>query len=79
LINDHLETFNRLLDTGVGLVALHYCVEVPKGSEAASAMLRAIGGYFETWWSVNPHWQADYREMPSHPVTRGIVPFRLLD
>jgi len=79
LINDHLQTFNRLLDKGVGILALHYCVEVPKGSPAAQSMLAAIGGYFETHWSVNPVWTADYTALPDHPVTRGLQPFTLQD
>ncbi len=79
LINDHLQTFNRLLDNGVGIVALHYCVEVPKGSPAAQSMLHAIGGYFETGWSVNPEWTANYTQLPNHPVTRGLHPFELRD
>ena len=79
LINDHLPTFNRLLDEGVGVVALHYCVEVPKGSPSATSLLAAIGGYFETWWSVNPHWTANFTALPQHPVTRNIAPFSLED
>ena len=79
LINQHLEAFNRLLDEGVGVVALHYCVEVPKGSSSATAMLRATGGYFETDWSVNPHWEAVFTSLPEHPITTGIKPFALLD
>lgn len=79
LINNHLTLFNRLLDEGVGVVALHYGVEVPRGSASAQAMLRAIGGYFETDWSVNPHWEANFAELPRHPVTRGIEPFKQQD
>lgn len=79
LINDHLPTFNRLLDEGVGVVALHYCVEAPKGSRSADALLRAIGGYFETWWSVNPVWTAQFSAVPQHPVTVNIEPFNLKD
>jgi type 1 glutamine amidotransferase len=79
LMNDHLQTFNRLVAEGVGIVALHYCVEVPKGSPAAQSMLAAIGGYFETEWSVNPHWTAIFIALPDHPVTRGLQPFRLED
>lgn len=79
LINEHLPTFNRLLDAGVGVVALHYCVEVPKGSPSSTALLRAIGGYFETWWSVNPTWKATFSELPQHPITRGVKPFTLED
>tara|TARA_R110000823_G_scaffold119998_7_gene244331 strand:- start:7801 stop:8634 length:834 start_codon:yes stop_codon:yes gene_type:complete len=79
MINAHLPRFQQLLDDGVGVVALHYAVEVPPGGEAASAMLRAIGGYFETHWSVNPHWRAHFASLPEHPVTRGIAPFALKD
>ena len=79
LINDHLQTFNHLVDEGVGVVALHYCIEVPKDSPAAASLLRAIGGYFETWWSVNPTWTAHFTDLPPHPITRTIAPFVLKD
>jgi type 1 glutamine amidotransferase len=79
LINDHLATFNRLVEAGVGVVALHYCVEVPKNSASARAMLNAIGGYFETWWSVNPTWIAEYTTLPDHPITDHIQSFSLKD
>ncbi|MDX1733343.1 MAG: ThuA domain-containing protein [Halioglobus sp.] len=79
LINDHLQTFGRLLDAGVGVTALHYCVEVPKGGDEAANLLRAIGGYFETHWSVNPHWEADFASLPPHPIAAGISPFKMLD
>jgi type 1 glutamine amidotransferase len=79
LINDHLDTFNRLIAEGVGIVALHYCVEVPKGSPSAAAMLNATGGYFETHWSVNPHWEASFTDLPEHPTTAKVVPFSQLD
>jgi hypothetical protein len=79
LINDHLDTFTRLLERGVGVVALHYCVEVPTGTRSADAMLRATGGYFETDWSVNPHWEAHFKSLPGHPIAEGIQPFAMLD
>jgi hypothetical protein len=79
MINDHLQTFNRLLDQAVGIVALHYCVEVPRDSPSATAMLHATGGYFETWWSVNPEWEADFTRLPPHPITHGVQPFSMED
>ena len=79
LINEHLASFNRMVEAGVGIVALHYCVEVPRESPSADAMLRAIGGYFETDWSVNPHWLANFTSLPEHPVTEGVAPFELQD
>ena len=79
LINDHLQTFNRLVAEGVGVVALHYCVEVPKASPAATSLLAAIGGYFETWWSVNPIWTAKFTGLPQHPIASDIEPFTMED
>lgn len=79
MINAHLERFEQLLQEGVGVVTLHYAVEVPRGSPAAAAMLRATGGYFETHWSVNPHWEAAFTALPAHPVSAGVTPFTLRD
>ena len=74
-----LEQELRRLDAGIGVVAIHYCVEVPRRSDAATAMLDAIGGYFETWWSVNPTWTANYTTIPPHPVTADVTPFAQKD
>ena len=79
LINNQLEAFNELLDSGMGVAAIHYCVEVQRDSPAASSLLRAIGAYFETWWSVYPIWNASFLTMPTHPVADGIEPFQLKD
>lgn len=74
----HLDTLKKLADRGVGIVCLHYGVEVPKG-EAGDAFLDAIGGYFEADWSVNPHWTANYDELPEHAIANGIEPFKIQD
>jgi type 1 glutamine amidotransferase len=71
---DHLRTLGRLMDKGVGLACLHYAVEVP-AEKGGSEFLKWIGGYFEMNWSVNPHWTADFKSLPTHPVTRGVRPF----
>ena len=47
LVMKHLEEFEKLIDKGVGLVCMHYGVEVPKG-KAGDIMLKGMGGYFET-------------------------------
>ena len=39
----YLERFEELVDSGVGLVCLHYGVEVPKG-KAGEIMLKGMGG-----------------------------------
>jgi hypothetical protein len=38
-----------------------------------------LGGYFEQFWSVNPHWTADFTELPKHPITNGVQPFSTRD
>ena len=78
LLNPHLEEFAQVMDCGVGLVCLHYAVEVPQG-ESGDAFLGWLGGYFETNWSVNPHWTAKFTEFPEHPITRGVRPFEIND
>ncbi len=75
---EHLEQLRSLWKRGVGFVCLHYAVEVPKDS-AGEVFLSGLGGYFETHWSVNPHWTANYQSLPTHEVTRGVKPFAAND
>jgi putative membrane-bound dehydrogenase-like protein len=74
----HLEQVDALHKKGVGVVCMHYGVEVPKG-EAGDRFLDWTGGHFETHWSVNPVWTADFKQLPKHPVTRGVPPFGIRD
>jgi type 1 glutamine amidotransferase len=76
--NAHLAAIDKLMKKGVGLVCIHYAVEVPKG-KAGDAFLDWTGGYFETNWSVNPHWEANYKKLPAHPICRGVKPFKIND
>ena len=66
------------MDKGVGLVCLHYAVEVPKG-EPGDKFLDWLGGYYETGYSTNPHWTAEIKSLPEHPITRGVKPFAISD
>jgi len=74
----HLEEVDKLAKHGVGVAMLHYAVEVPKG-EPGDRFLDWIGGYFEPFWSVNPHWRAKFESFPEHPITRGVKPFAIDD
>lgn len=74
----HLETLEKHIQRGAGFVCLHYGVEVPK-EQGGAEFLKWLGGYFETHWSVNPHWTANYNQLPEHPVTRGVNPFAAND
>ena len=77
-INSQLEHIRQIQSRGVGLVCLHYGVEVPPGP-SGDALKDWIGGYFETNWSVNPHWTASFGSLPNHPIARGVSPFTIRD
>ena len=78
LLNAHLKEFDKIMRRGVGLVCIHYGVEVPKGAPG-DYFLKWLGGYFETNWSVNPHWDAEFKLLPNHPISNGVKPFTIRD
>jgi hypothetical protein len=75
---ERLKLLGDLMKQGVGFGTCHYGVEVPKG-DPGEAFLAWQGGYFETFWSVNPTWEAHFTNFPVHPITRGVQPFRIRD
>jgi len=75
---ERLQVIDALMKKGVGLGAAHYGVEVPK-NKGGQEFLRWIGGYFEMFWSVNPHWDANFTALPKHPITRGVKTFKIND
>jgi type 1 glutamine amidotransferase len=75
---DRLKVIANLMRKGVGLSCIHYAVEVPK-DKGGVEFLAWTGGYFETYWSVNPFWEADFKRLPNHPITRGVKPFKIND
>jgi hypothetical protein len=74
----HLEQLGELMNRGVGLVLLHYAVEVP-ADDAGPEFMAWVGGYFETHWSVNPFWTMRANELPNHPISRGVTPYEIND
>ncbi len=75
---ERLQILGDLVKKGVGLGCVHYAVEVPK-SKGGPEFLNWIGGYFETYWSVNPTWEANFAQLPRHPITSGVEPFKIRD
>lgn len=75
----HREDMEKMMKRGVGLVCLHYAVEVPAGEAGGTEFLRWLGGYFEMNWSVNPTWEANFKQIPKHPTTNGVHPFSSTD
>jgi type 1 glutamine amidotransferase len=77
--SNRLAQIDALAKRGVGIACLHYAVEVPK-EKGGPEFLNWLGGYFETHWSVNPHWLLVKTELAQgHPITRGVKPFETQD
>jgi hypothetical protein len=77
LKEDHPKQITKLAEQGVGLVNLHFTVEYPK--EKGQWPLAWLGGYYEKDYSANPMWHASFKELPNHPITRGVHQFNILD
>jgi hypothetical protein len=75
---DHLQRMGQLMKRGAGLLCAHYAVEVPK-DKGGPELLDWIGGYYETGFSTNPHWDGDFKSLPKHPITNGVKPFTIRD
>jgi hypothetical protein len=58
---DRLAKIGALMDKGVGLMCMHYGVEVPK-IKGGDEFKKWIGGHYETNWSCNPMWEPDYKK-----------------
>jgi len=78
LQDNRLKSMGDLMAKGVGLACLHYAVE-PTKEKGEKEFLDWLGGCFEIDRSVNPTWTAEFKEMPSHPITRGAEPFEIHD
>lgn len=78
LQGDHLKVLGALMDKGVSLGLIHYATE-PVPGNGQEEFIRWVGGCFQINKSVNPHWTANVRTLPDHPVTRGVKPFSQKD
>jgi type 1 glutamine amidotransferase len=75
---DRLNQIGSLMKRGVGLACAHYAVEVPR-ENGGPELLQWIGGYYERPFSINPHWTAEFKKLPDHPIARGVQPFTIGD
>ena len=75
---DRLAQLDKEMKRGCGFLTLHYAVEptIEKGNREFIAWM---GGCFEINWSVNPHWDANFKELPTHPISQGVEPFATND
>ena len=75
---DHLAKLEALVQKGVGLGCMHYGVEIP-ALKGGREFKKWIGGYYEDHYSCNPEWEANFDNLPDHPITRGVKPFQIKD
>ncbi|EMI40344.1 ThuA domain-containing protein [Rhodopirellula sp. SWK7] len=66
------ERADQLAKSGVGLMFMHYAVH-PSAEQGERYFRPWIGGAMETGWSVNPHWVADLKALPDHPISNGVT------
>ncbi len=78
VVDGHLETLRKLMAKGVGFGCMHYGVEVV-ATEAGKEFQEWLGGHYENSFSCNPIWDANYKELPKHAITRGVLPFTTKD
>ncbi len=76
--NDRLEVLRALMKKGVSLGLAHYAVEVVP-EKGGAEWKDWVGGHYENAFSCNPIWDADFTSLPSHPITRGVKPFKTKD
>lgn len=78
LQGDRLQQLDKEMKRGCGFLALHYAVE-PTIEKGNKEFIDWMGGAFEINWSVNPHWDANFKEFPAHPISSGVKPFSTND
>lgn len=74
----HEDKVDTLADRGVGIMLMHYAVEVPPGPRG-DYFRKWIGGHYEAGFSCNPHWTAVLDPAADHPITSGVPKFRAND
>tara|TARA_B100000212_G_scaffold340589_2_gene321609 strand:+ start:24977 stop:26044 length:1068 start_codon:yes stop_codon:yes gene_type:complete len=77
-VNEHEAKMDEMVSNGVGLMCMHYGVEVPKG-EQGEYFKKWIGGHYEAAYSANPHWTAEVELNADHPISRGVPGFSAND
>ena len=77
------EKIQKLVDRGGSVMMMHYavqCADIDKDQGTSGDVFRDwIGGAYETAYSCNPIWDADYTKFPDHPICRGLKPFKIAD
>ncbi|MCA9192140.1 MAG: ThuA domain-containing protein [Planctomycetales bacterium] len=74
---ERIESLQRLVDQGTGLVMIHQAVDFP--AEFALQAKSWIGGIYLAEHSGRGHWPSKHVDFPRHEVTRGVSPWEIND
>jgi Trehalose utilisation len=74
---ERVAQMQRLVDSKVGLVMIHQAVDVP--DEFGSKGMAWLGGAYFTGVSARGHWDSSHVDFPSHPITKGVEPWKIND
>jgi hypothetical protein len=74
---DRLALIDKLAARGAGLVQLHQTVDAP--ADHVDHAIEWVGGAYAPGLSSRGHWDAEFKEFPPHPITRGVTPIKLND
>ncbi len=66
-----------LVDSGVGIVMIHQAVDFPDESEKQAKDW--LGGVYLKSKSGRGHWDSAHVDFPTHPITRGVEPWKIND
>ncbi len=78
VFDDHMDLLEKQIQRGMGFACAHYGVEIPPG-QGGEKVKAWFAGDYEHQFSVNPVWEARYKERPQHPIGYGVKPFSVRD
>jgi hypothetical protein len=76
--DDHATQIQAAAQRGSGIMFYHFGTEPPEAA-LHKEFLDWTEGYFELNYSVNRVFEADFKALPKHSITRGVMPFSIKD
>jgi type 1 glutamine amidotransferase len=86
--NGHLVELMDFMDSGKGLVVLHWATGIAAANEASKEQKddpnrvvwrQLVGADFEAYYSISNHYTAEFMDPPDHPIMNGVGSFQLFD
>lgn len=74
---ERVARMQSLAEAGVGLVCIHQAVDFP--AEFEQQAKGWLGGIYLNGKSGRGHWPSSHVDFPEHPITRGVVPWKITD